>query len=70
VRTDAQDERPFIRCTACRKFAKCYRGPLVKVVDDGVGNQWEHWAWYCVTCLAAIVGEALREDETRPKTPD
>jgi hypothetical protein len=57
----AQDERPFIRCTACRKLSKCYRGRLLKVVDDGVGNQWETFEWLCPRCLTAIIDTALAD---------
>lgn len=58
--TADQDERPFIRCSACKKLAKCYRGPLTKIVQTEAGP-FEHHAWYCPTCLAAMVGEALRD---------
>ena len=55
----AQDERHFVRCSHCQKLAKCYRGPLVKVVVDEHGSEWPHWKWACASCMAAIVQEAL-----------
>lgn len=58
-----QDERPFIRCTGCKELRKCYRGSLRKVVDDGVGNKWHHWDWWCDRCLTLLVDEATNGSE-------
>ena len=57
------DERPFIRCSSCKKLAKCYRGALRKEVDDGAGNKWLHWDWYCGKCLTLLIDEALNKGE-------
>jgi hypothetical protein len=58
-----QDERQFIRCSACKRLAKCYRGPELASVTDEHGNVWQHWTYWCNTCMAVVVGEALRQSE-------
>ena len=54
-----QDERPFLRCSFCTHFAKCYRGKLIATVETAIGT-FERFQWYCDACMAVTVGEAIR----------
>lgn len=58
----AQDKRTTVRCSGCQQMRECYRGPLLKEIVNALGT-WQQWTWLCEGCMAAIVGEALRESE-------
>ena len=55
----SQDRRPVVKCSACGVYANCYRGPLLKVVENERGV-WETYFWTCASCMAELVGAALR----------
>ena len=62
------DDRPFLRCHGCDRWAKCYRVRLLSAVVTLRGT-FERWDWRCRACFAALVEAALLGRDDREHTP-